>query len=66
MWTSRAYDHSTEESVGVEWEGGETRTRFEKNLEKIYGQWGEKRRRGDIPKEGGHHCADENCQYVRK
>ena len=46
MWTSRAYDHSTEESAGVEWEGGETRTRFEKNLEKIYGQRGGEREWG--------------------
>lgn len=33
MWTSKAYAHSTAESAGVEWEGGERRSRFEVNLE---------------------------------
>lgn len=32
VWTSKAYAHSTLESAGVEWEGGDKRSLFAVNL----------------------------------
>lgn len=53
VWTSNAYAHSTEESAGVEWEGGESRSRLAVNLQHVLEiGYLPLKQKGDVPEEG--------------
>lgn len=69
MWTSKAYAHSTEESVGDEWEEGDTNTRLAKNLWRKMISWHHTlEKENDEPKKSRAECTDEEVisQYHHK
>ena|ERR1700722_572666 len=57
VWTSKAYPHSTDESAGVECDGGDANTRFEKALGDTVLRNTETRNTRGAPKKAGYDYA---------